>query len=278
MRIAVLNGPNLNLLGQREPEIYGRTTLAEIEAHGPRGGRAAQGVEIEWFQTNHEGALVDAVQGLRGRVDGALINAAALTHTSLALRDALLAVQVPFVELHLSNIFAREPERRHSVIADLAIGIVTGFGAAELRPGAPGAGGPSPCRLTGGRERQAALRAALAAEGSTRCSSPIFPTSATSPASPDRPRCCWCDAEATVLVTDFRYAVQAPAEAAGAARVEIDQTSVWDRLGRVLGELATGRLGIEAHVADGARRGADRGRSPGAGWCRRATWWSDSGR
>ena len=128
MRIAVLNGPNLNLLGQREPEVYGRTTLAEIEALVREAARA-HGVELEWFQTNHEGALVDAVQGLRGRVDGALINAAALTHSSLALRDALLAVRVPFVELHLSNIFAREPERRHSMIADLALGMVTGFGA-----------------------------------------------------------------------------------------------------------------------------------------------------
>jgi 3-dehydroquinate dehydratase-2 len=128
MLIAVLNGPNLNLLGQREPEVYGRTTLPEIEAM-VRDAARAQGAELEWFQTNHEGALVDAVQGLRGRVDGALINAAALTHSSLALRDAVLAVRIPFVELHLSNIFAREPERRHSVIADLAIGLVTGFGA-----------------------------------------------------------------------------------------------------------------------------------------------------
>src|SRR5882724_10943606 len=127
MRIAVLNGPNLNLLGQREPEIYGRVSLAEIESMVREAARA-QGAEIEWLQTNHEGALVDAVQGLRGRVDGALINAAALTHSSLALRDALLAVRVPFVELHLSNIFAREPERRHSMIADLALGMVTGFG------------------------------------------------------------------------------------------------------------------------------------------------------
>ena len=125
MRIAVLNGPNLNLLGQREPEIYGRASLAEIESMVREAARA----QIEWLQTNHEGALVDAVQGLRGRVDGALINAAALTHSSLALRDALLAVRIPFVELHLSNIFAREPERRHSMIADLAVGVVTGFGA-----------------------------------------------------------------------------------------------------------------------------------------------------
>ncbi|HET9465744.1 MAG TPA: type II 3-dehydroquinate dehydratase [Gemmatimonadales bacterium] len=128
MRIAVLNGPNLNLLGQREPEVYGRTSLAEIEAMVREAARAL-GAEIQWFQTNHEGAMVEAVQGLRGQADGALINAAALTHSSLALRDALLAVRIPFVELHLSNIFAREAERRHSVIADLALGMVTGFGA-----------------------------------------------------------------------------------------------------------------------------------------------------
>jgi 3-dehydroquinate dehydratase II len=128
MRISVLNGPNLNLLGQREPEVYGRSTLSEIKAMVREAARA-HGAEIDWFQTNHEGALVDAVQALKGRADGALINAAALTHSSLALRDALLAVQVPFVELHLSNIFAREPARRHSLIADLALGMVTGFGA-----------------------------------------------------------------------------------------------------------------------------------------------------
>jgi 3-dehydroquinate dehydratase-2 len=127
MRIAVLNGPNLNLLGQREPELYGRATLSEIEAM-VRQAAAPLGVEIDWFQTNHEGELVDAVQRLRPVTDGALINAAALTHSSLALRDALLAVRVPFVEVHLSNIFSREPERRRSMIADLALGMVTGFG------------------------------------------------------------------------------------------------------------------------------------------------------
>jgi 3-dehydroquinate dehydratase-2 len=127
MRISVLNGPNLNLLGQREPEVYGHATLSEIEAMVREAARGYD-AEIDWFQTNHEGALVDAVQALKGRADGALINAAALTHSSMALRDALLAVQVPFVELHLSNIFAREPARRHSMIADLALGMVTGFG------------------------------------------------------------------------------------------------------------------------------------------------------
>jgi 3-dehydroquinate dehydratase-2 len=128
MRIAVLSGPNLNLLGQREPERYGRTTLAEIEAEVRRSAADA-GVDIDWIQSNHEGVLVDAIQALPGRADGAVINAAALTHTSLALRDALLAVRVPFVEVHLTNIFAREPERRQSLLADLAVGVVCGFGA-----------------------------------------------------------------------------------------------------------------------------------------------------
>jgi len=128
MQIAVLNGPNLNLLGQREPEIYGRASLADIEQI-VRNAAASLNVEIDWFQTNHEGQMIEAIQRLRGHADGALINAAALTHSSLALRDALLAVRVPFVELHLSNIFAREAERRHSVIADLAVGLVVGFGA-----------------------------------------------------------------------------------------------------------------------------------------------------
>ncbi|HEU5049475.1 MAG TPA: type II 3-dehydroquinate dehydratase [Gemmatimonadales bacterium] len=128
MLIAVLNGPNLNLLGTREPELYGTLTLGEIEADvRARGERL--GVEVEWVQSNHEGQLVEAVQGLAGRAAGALINAAALTHTSLALRDALLAVRIPFVEVHLSNIFAREEARRHSLLADLAEGVVTGFGA-----------------------------------------------------------------------------------------------------------------------------------------------------
>ena len=127
MRIAVLNGPNLNLLGTREPEVYGRTTLAELEQL-VRAEAGRLDVTLSWFQTNHEGAFVEAIQGLRGQADGALVNAAAFTHTSLALRDALLAVRVPCVDVHLSNIFAREPERRHSRLADLAVGIVAGFG------------------------------------------------------------------------------------------------------------------------------------------------------
>ena len=137
MHIAVLNGPNLNLLGEREPETYGRTTLQEIEAATRERARAL-GVECSWTQTNHEGELVEAVQRLRGRADGAVVNAAAFTHTSLAVRDALLAVKVPFVEVHLSNIFAREPERRRSLLADVAVGVVAGFGADSYRLGLEG--------------------------------------------------------------------------------------------------------------------------------------------
>ncbi len=127
MRISVLNGPNLNLLGSREPEVYGTVGLTEIEQM-VRARAESHGVEISWAQTNHEGEFVDLIQGLASSADGALVNAAAFTHTSLSVRDALLATTVPFVEVHLSNIFAREEERRKSLIADLAVGLITGFG------------------------------------------------------------------------------------------------------------------------------------------------------
>lgn len=127
MRVAVLNGPNLNLVGTREPHIYGRDTLSDIE-RAVRNRAEERGVDIFWYQTNHEGEFVDLIQSLPGSVDGALINAAALTHTSLAVRDSLLAVDLRFVEIHLSNIFAREEERRHSLLADMAIGVIAGFG------------------------------------------------------------------------------------------------------------------------------------------------------
>ncbi|MCU0618924.1 MAG: type II 3-dehydroquinate dehydratase [Gemmatimonadaceae bacterium] len=129
-RIAVLHGPSLNLLGTREPHIYGTTTLAEIDEALMQAGRDL-GVVVECAQRNGEGELIDLVHGWRGRIDGALVNAGAYTHTSLALRDALAAVAVPFVEVHLSNVYAREVERRHSMLAPVAVGVVCGFGAAS---------------------------------------------------------------------------------------------------------------------------------------------------
>lgn len=128
MRIAVLNGPNLNLLGTREPELYGRETLADIETR-LRQVAAELGIEVEFAQRNGEGELVECIQGLRGRAQGALINAGAYSHTSLAIRDAFAAAQVPFAEVHLTNIFAREPERRHSALASGAVAMLCGFGA-----------------------------------------------------------------------------------------------------------------------------------------------------
>ena len=127
-RIAVLNGPNLDLLGLREPELYGRPPFAELEAM-VRGEAGRLGVTLEWFQTNHEGAFLDKVRALRGQVDGCIVNAAAWTHDNLAVRDAMLAFPAPFVEVHLSNIFARESARHHSVLADQAAGFLCGFGA-----------------------------------------------------------------------------------------------------------------------------------------------------
>ena len=127
MKIAVLNGPNLNLLGLREPERYGRTTLAEVERS--LGSVASElGVELECAQHNGEGQLIDAVHAMRGRVDGVVINAGAYSHSSLALRDALVGVSVPFVEVHVTNVYAREPERRHSMLAPAALGGVVGLG------------------------------------------------------------------------------------------------------------------------------------------------------
>ena len=127
LRILVVHGPNLNLLGSREPEIYGTITLDEIDAM-LLGLAKASGAELECFQSNHEGALIDRVQQAGDRTDGLLINPGAFTHTSVALRDALAALAVPIVEVHLSNIHRREAFRRHSYISEIALGVVTGFG------------------------------------------------------------------------------------------------------------------------------------------------------
>ena len=125
----MLHGPNLNLLGRREPEIYGRKTLADINRRLIAQGKAA-GVKVSCFQSNHEGALIDRVQQTRTEeVAFIIINPAGLTHTSVALRDALAAVAIPFIEVHLSNIHAREPFRRHSYFSDRAAGTICGLGA-----------------------------------------------------------------------------------------------------------------------------------------------------
>ena len=134
MRIAAVHGPNLNLLGLREPEVYGRQTLNDVNA--ALSFLAAElGVEVEWYQSNHEGALVDFVQQAAPRVDGFVVNAAAYTHTSIALRDALAGVARPYVEVHISNVFARERFRHRSYLAAGAVGVVSGFGANSYRLG-----------------------------------------------------------------------------------------------------------------------------------------------
>lgn len=128
-RLLVIHGPNLNLLGTREPQHYGVTTLADINRALARRAEAAS-VELETFQSNHEGALIERVHAARGEgVRFIIINPAAYTHTSVALRDAIAAVAIPFVEVHLSNVHAREPFRQHSYFSDLAIGVVSGLGS-----------------------------------------------------------------------------------------------------------------------------------------------------
>lgn len=133
-RVLVLHGPNLNLLGTREPELYGRRGLAEVDAALLDAAKAA-GAELESFQSNHEGALVDRIQEAAGRFEGLLVNPGGLTHTSVALRDALLAVALPVVEVHCSNPHRREAFRHRSYVSDVAVGVVCGFGAASYTLG-----------------------------------------------------------------------------------------------------------------------------------------------
>jgi len=125
LKILVIHGPNLNLLGKREKDLYGDFTLEEIDRELEKFSMSLD-VKIEFFQSNHEGWIVDKIQ--ETEANGLLINPAAFTHTSVAIRDTLLAVKKPFIEVHLSNIFAREDFRRHSYFADLAIGVISGFG------------------------------------------------------------------------------------------------------------------------------------------------------
>jgi 3-dehydroquinate dehydratase-2 len=132
MKVLVLHGPNLNLVGTREPEIYGRVTLENINAMLADEARLL-GIEIKILQSNNEGELVNAIQDAASWADAIIINPAAYTHTSVALRDAIAAVAVPTIEVHLSNVYAREPFRQHSYIAPVAVGQITGFGSESYR-------------------------------------------------------------------------------------------------------------------------------------------------
>jgi 3-dehydroquinate dehydratase-2 len=133
MKILLINGPNLNLLGTREPAVYGSATLADVEAMAREEAQAA-GAELLAFQSNHEGALVERVHAARAEQVGAIvINAGAFTHTSVALRDALAGVAIPFLEVHLSNVHKREPFRHHSYLSDIAEGVIVGLGVLGYR-------------------------------------------------------------------------------------------------------------------------------------------------
>jgi 3-dehydroquinate dehydratase-2 len=133
-QIQVIHGPSLNLLGTREPEIYGSTTLEEINTQLESVAKEL-GAVAECFQSNHEGALIDCIHEAISWANGILINPGGLTHTSVALRDALAATGLPVVEVHLSNVFAREEFRRHSMVSEIAVGVVSGFGPASYRLG-----------------------------------------------------------------------------------------------------------------------------------------------
>lgn len=137
LRIQILHGPNLNLLGKREPKIYGYQTLDDINQMLAEEARLLE-VAVEFFQSNHEGALVDCIQALMGQVQGLVINPGAYTHTSVAIRDAIAAVGIPAVEVHLSNIHQRESFRHHSYIAPIAVGQICGLGAESYRLGLRG--------------------------------------------------------------------------------------------------------------------------------------------
>ncbi|MBO6970933.1 MAG: type II 3-dehydroquinate dehydratase [Prochlorococcus marinus CUG1431] len=127
MNILLINGPNLNLLGTREPEIYGKKTLSDIEQELTKSAESKR-IFLTCFQSNHEGEIVDKIHDSVNKIQGILINAGAFTHTSISIRDALIGSKIPFVELHISNIFSREDFRKESFLTDKAIGIISGFG------------------------------------------------------------------------------------------------------------------------------------------------------
>ncbi|KAK5653041.1 hypothetical protein OQA88_9327 [Cercophora sp. LCS_1] len=125
--VLLINGPNLNLLGTREPQVYGSTTLDDVVSQAKEQAKT-HSIELSAYQSNHEGAIIDRIQAARGNVDAIIINPGAYTHTSIAIRDALLSVDIPFVEIHVSNVHAREPFRKHSYLSDKAVGVICGLG------------------------------------------------------------------------------------------------------------------------------------------------------
>jgi len=127
MKFLIVNGPNLNMLGKREPQVYGAISLSEIET-SVKNLAVQLNVDVEFFQSNYEGAIVEKIQHSFGQFDGIIINAGAFTHTSIAIRDALLSVNIPFVEVHISNVFKREPFRHKSYLSDIAHGVIVGLG------------------------------------------------------------------------------------------------------------------------------------------------------
>lgn len=126
-RVLFINGPNLNMLGTREPHVYGSTTLADVVSQVEEQAKG-HGIKLSAFQSNHEGAIIDSIQQARGKVNAIIINPGAYTHTSIAIRDALLSIDVPFIEVHVSNVHAREPFRKHSYLSDKAVGVICGLG------------------------------------------------------------------------------------------------------------------------------------------------------
>lgn len=149
--VLVIHGPNLNMLGVREPEIYGRTTLKEIDRQLSELGNQL-GLKVETFQSNSEGGIVDRIQAARGQIDILIINPAAYTHTSIAIRDALSLIDAPAIEVHLSNVYQREPFRHHSTIADIAAGRIMGFGAESYMLALRAAAGIVASRVNGSKE------------------------------------------------------------------------------------------------------------------------------
>ena len=238
MRIAVLNGPNLNLLGTREPELYGHESLDDIERSLALGRRRASAPSWNSRSTTVKGSLIDAIHALRGRVDGVVINAGAYTHTSLAIRDALAAIDVPFVEVHLTNIYAREPERRHSMLASAAVGVVctasartaTSSRCADSLARSASVADPRPARL-------AALADGLTAAHVDGLLVSSLPNIRYLTGFSGSSALLFVTPRDVVFITDFRYQTQVQDEVGDLAQVTIEPQSLWSGLWHQLAQV-----------------------------------------